>query len=72
MSGVDSNLVFEDDKIATCEFNPDLGGRTPLHTSETDYIFYVIDDTTLAVFDADNDYLGPPSGNPGRNEIGRR
>jgi hypothetical protein len=26
MSGVDSNLVFEDDKIATWEFNPDLAG----------------------------------------------
>lgn len=59
MAGVGSKVVFEDDKIKVWEFNLEPGERTPLHTHEMDYIFYVIDGTTLEVFDADDEYLGP-------------
>lgn len=59
MAGVGSNVVFEDDKIKVWEFNLEPGEKTPVHTHEMDYIFYVIDGTTLEVFDADDNYLGP-------------
>ena len=59
MAGVGSNVVFEDDKIKVWEFNLEPGERTPVHTHEMDYIFYVIDGTTLEVFDADDNELGP-------------
>ena len=59
MAGVGSNVVFEDEKIKVWEFNLEPGEQTPVHTHEMDYIFYVIDGTTLEVFDADNEYLGP-------------
>ena len=59
MAGVGSNVVFENDKIKVWEFNLEPGERTPLHTHEMDYIFYVIDGTTLEVFDADDHDLGP-------------
>lgn len=59
MAGVGSNVVFENDKIKVWEFNLEPGERTPLHTHEMDYIFYVIDGTTLEVFDADDNDLGP-------------
>jgi mannose-6-phosphate isomerase-like protein (cupin superfamily) len=59
MAGVGSTVVFENDKIKVWEFNLDPGEQTPVHTHEMDYIFYVIDGTTLEVFDAENNYLGP-------------
>jgi predicted metal-dependent enzyme (double-stranded beta helix superfamily) len=59
MAGVGSKVVFEDDKIKVWEFNLEPGERTPVHTHEMDYIFYVIDGTTLEVFDADDEYIGP-------------
>ena len=59
MAGVGSKVVFEDDKIKVWEFNLEPGERTPVHTHEMDYIFYVIDGTTLEVFDADDNELAP-------------
>jgi len=59
MAGVGSKVVFEDDKIKVWEFNLEPGERTPVHTHKMDYIFYVIDGTTLEVFDADDNDLGP-------------
>ena len=59
MAGVGTKVVFEDDKIKLWEFNLEPGERTPVHTHEMDYIFYVIDGTTLEVFDADDNNLGP-------------
>ncbi len=59
MAGVGSRVVFEDDKIKVWEFNLEPGEQTAVHTHEMDYIFYVIDGTTLEVFDADNNFLGP-------------
>lgn len=57
MAGVGSNVVFEDDKIKVWEFDLDPGEQTPVHTHELDYIFYVIDGTTLEVFDKDSQFL---------------
>ena len=57
MAGVGSNVVFEDDKIKVWEFNLDPGEQTPVHTHELNYIFYVIDGTTLEVFDKNNQFL---------------
>ncbi len=59
MAGVGTKVIFEDDKIKVWEFNLEPGERTPVHTHEMDYIFYVIDGTTLEVFDADDNNLGP-------------
>ena len=57
MAGVGSNVVFEDDKIKVWEFNLEPGEQTSVHTHEMDYIFYVIDGTTLEVFYKDNKFL---------------
>jgi len=57
MAGVGSHVVYEDDKIKVWEFNLEPGEQTPVHTHEMEYIFYVIDGTTLEVFDADNNQL---------------
>lgn len=57
MAGVGTNVVFEDDKIKVWEFNLEPGEQTPVHTHEMEYVFYVIEGTTLEVFDADNNYL---------------
>ena len=57
MAGVGTNVVFEDDKIKVWEFNLEPGEQTPVHTHEMEYVFYVIDGTTLEVFDADNNQL---------------
>jgi mannose-6-phosphate isomerase-like protein (cupin superfamily) len=57
MTGVGTNVVFENDKIKVWEFNLEPGEQTPVHTHDLDYIFYVINGTTLEVFDADNKYL---------------
>jgi len=59
MAGVGSNVVFEDDKIKVWEFNLEPGEQTPVHTHELEYIFYVINGTTLEVFDADGKPLQP-------------
>ncbi|MDA0821193.1 MAG: hypothetical protein O3C28_02060 [Proteobacteria bacterium] len=57
MAGVGTNVVFENDKIKVWEFNLEPGEQTPVHTHDMDYIFYVINGTTLEVFDADNKFL---------------
>ena len=59
MAGVGSRVVFEDDKIKVWEFELEPGEQTPVHTHELEYIFYVIDGTTLEVFDADYNPLAP-------------
>ena len=59
MAGVGSNVVFEDEKIKVWEFKLEPGEQTPVHTHELEYIFYVIDGTTLEVFDVDNKPLQP-------------
>jgi len=57
MAGVGSKVVFEDEKIKVWEFNLEPGERTPVHTHEMEYIFYVIGGSTLEVFDANDNQL---------------
>ena len=57
MAGVGSNVVFENNKIKVWEFYLEPGEKTPVHTHEMDYIFYVIDGSSLEVFDADDNFL---------------
>jgi len=57
MAGVGSKVIYEDDKIKVWEFNLEPGEQTPVHTHEMEYMFYVIEGTTLEVFDADNKQL---------------
>lgn len=59
MAGVGSNVVFEDQKIKVWEFNLEPGEKTPLHTHEMDYVFYVIKGSTLEVFDSDDQFVMP-------------
>jgi len=47
MTGVGSKIVFEDEKVKVWEFNLEPGEKTPLHTHELDYVFYVIDGANL-------------------------
>ena len=57
MAGVGTEVVFEDDKIKVWEFYLGSGERTPLHTHEFDYVFYVLSGGTLDVFDAENEFV---------------
>jgi predicted metal-dependent enzyme (double-stranded beta helix superfamily) len=59
VADVGTRVVFEDDKIKVWEFTLQPGEQTPIHTHEMEYVFYVIDGTTLEVFDADNKPLAP-------------
>lgn len=65
MAGVGSKVVFEDSKIKLWEFDLDPGERTPLHTHEMEYVFYVISGSTLEVFDADGKLVTPLEFNDG-------
>lgn len=58
MAGVGTTVVFEDDKIKVWEFVLEPGEETPVHTHEHEYIFYVLEGTTLQVFDKDKKDLG--------------
>ena len=55
---VGSRKVFEDDDVIVWEFELGPGETTPCHTHEHDYVWYVLEGTTLEVFDKDNQYLG--------------
>ena len=59
MADVGTTVIFEDEKIKVWEFNLEPGEQTAVHTHEMEYIFYVIDGTTLEVFDVDNNPLPP-------------
>ena len=65
MAGVGSKVVFEDDKIKVWEFNLEPGEQTGTHTHELEYVFYVINGSTLEVFDADNHFVTPLEFNDG-------
>ena len=58
MAGVGTTVVFEDDKIKVWEFVLEPGEETPIHTHELEYIFYVLEGTTLQVFDENKKDLG--------------
>jgi len=59
MAGVGSKVVFEDDRVKIWEFHLAPGEQTPVHTHELDYVFYVIDGSTLEVFDAEGQFVMP-------------
>jgi len=59
MAGVGTNVVFEDEKIKVWEFNLEPGQQTGVHTHEMEYVFYVINGSTLEVFDADGKFVMP-------------
>ena len=65
MAGVGSKVVFEDSKIKLWEFDLEPGERTPVHTHEMEYVFYVISGSTLEVFDADDKLVTPLEFNDG-------
>jgi len=65
MSGVGTKLVFEDEKIKMWEFILEPGEEIPIHTHEMDYMFYVIEGSTLQVFDINHNDLGRVSLVPG-------
>lgn len=55
---VGSTKLFENDKLILWEFVLEPGEKTPVHTHRHDYVWYVLEGTTLEVFDADDKYLG--------------
>ncbi|MDG2304738.1 MAG: hypothetical protein P8R42_08790 [Candidatus Binatia bacterium] len=57
MAGVGSSVIFEDDKIKVWEFYLKPGEQTPVHTHEHDYVFYVINGSSLDVLDANDKFL---------------
>ena len=57
MAGVGSSVLFEADKIKVWEFKLEPGEQTPVHTHEMEYVFYVINGSTLEVFDSGNDFV---------------
>jgi hypothetical protein len=56
--GVGSRKIYEDDAIILWEFELAPGEKTPCHTHDHDYLFYVLQGTRLEVFDAADQYLG--------------
>jgi len=52
-SGVGSRMLY-----VLWEFELEPGAKTPCHTHEHDYLFYVLQGTRLEVFDAADEYLG--------------
>ena len=57
MGDVGTSKIFENDKVIIWEFALQPGESTATHTHKHDYMFYVLDGTTLDVFDADDKEL---------------
>ncbi len=55
---VGSRKIYEDDSIILWEFELAPGEKSPCHTHEHDYLFYVLAGTRLEVYDADDRHLG--------------
>ena len=55
---VGTTKLFENDDIIMWDFVLEPGARTPCHTHEHDYVWYVIEGTTLEVYDRNDTYLG--------------
>jgi predicted metal-dependent enzyme (double-stranded beta helix superfamily) len=58
MGTVGTTKVFEDERIIVWEFVLAPGEKTPVHTHEHDYIFYVLEGAPLQVYDAEDRELG--------------
>ena len=55
---VGTTKLFENDQIILWEFVLEPGETTSVHTHEHDYVWYVLEGTTLEVLDKDDKYLG--------------
>jgi mannose-6-phosphate isomerase-like protein (cupin superfamily) len=58
MGDVGTTKIFEDDRIILWEFVVEPGERTPNHTHHHDYLFYVLEGSTMEVFDAEGNPRG--------------
>ncbi len=58
MGEVGTHKIHEDERVIIWEFLLDPGERTSCHTHRYDYVFYVLEGTTLEVFDEADRYLG--------------
>jgi hypothetical protein len=58
MGDVGTKKLFEDERIILWEFALEPGERTACHTHDKDYVFYVLEGSTLEVFDAEGAPLG--------------
>ena len=57
MGDVGSYIVFENDKVIIWELVLEPGQQTACHTHRHDYVFYVLEGSTLEVFDKSDDFL---------------
>ncbi len=51
MGEVGTSKVFENDRIMIWELVLESGERTPRHTHRHDYVFYILEGSTVEVFD---------------------
>jgi hypothetical protein len=58
MGEVGSTRIFENDRIIVWDFVLEPGERTPRHTHELDYVWYVVEGSRLETFDADGKSIG--------------
>ena len=65
MAGVGSTKLYENDRVIVWEFVLEPGERTPRHTHEHDYVWYVIEGSRLETFDEDGRSIGAFDSNTG-------
>ena len=58
MGDVGTTRIFENDAILIWEFVLEPGEQTPCHTHRHDYVFHVLEGSTLEVFDEKGVPLG--------------
>lgn len=51
MAGVGSTKLFENDRVIVWDFVLEPGESTPVHTHERDYMWYVLEGSTLETLD---------------------
>jgi hypothetical protein len=50
-------MILENERVALWEFVLEPGARTPCHTHHGDYVFYVLEGSTLEVFGEHAEFL---------------
>ncbi len=55
---IGSTKLFENDDVIIWDFLLEPGEKTEVHTHLHDYVWYVLEGTTLEVFDKDDNRLG--------------
>lgn len=58
MSGVGNKIIFENNEIKIWEFKIEPEEESPLHTHDMEYMFYVLEGSTLQIFDGNKKDLG--------------